>query len=339
MKPTDFAVYVTKFLGSYLPGRIGASTNTVNSYRDVITIFIKYCHDEKDIPPEKLTIKHCTSELITDFLLWLEETRGCTTSTRNQRLGVIRSFFSYLQVEEPEYMLQCQQILAIPYKKHRKPVISYLSIDALKMLFSMPDTTQANGRRDLTLLTIMYDTGGRVQEIADLTVGDVRLEAPATIQLTGKGSKSRIVPLVPQTCKILKDYMRERNLLSAEKSALPLFCNKWKNKLTRSGISYILEKYVSMAHQQEPLCVPENITPHCLRHSKAMHLLQGGVNLIYIRDLLGHVNIKTTEIYARVDTDMKRRALENAAKNSPSPELPIWHKDEGLLLWLRNLGK
>lgn len=339
MKPTDFAVYVTKFLGAYLPGRIGASTNTVNSYRDVITIFIKYCHNEQDIPPEKLTIKHCTSGLIADFLLWLEETRGCTISTRNQRLGVIRSFFSYLQVEEPEYMLQCQQILAIPFKKHRKPVITYLSIDALKVLFAMPDTTCTNGRRDLTLLTIMYDTGGRVQEIANLTVGDVRLESPATIRLTGKGSKSRIVPLVPQTCNILKDYMQERGLLSPEKSALPLFCNKWKGKLTRSGISYILEKYVSMAHKQEPGCMPENITPHCLRHSKAMHLLQGGVNLIYIRDLLGHVNIKTTEIYARVDTDMKRRALENAAKNSPSPELPIWHKDEGLLLWLRNLGK
>jgi site-specific recombinase XerD len=338
IKPTDFAVHLTRFLGSHLPGHIGASTNTIKSYRDTFALFIKYCQSEQGLPPERLHLKHCTRNIIDKFLTWIESTRGCSIATRNQRLAGLHSFFRYLQVEEPGRLLQCQEILTIRVKKHPRASVNYLSLEGLKTLFSMINTDSIRGRRDLTLLSILYDTGARVQEIADLVVVDVRLDAPPTIKLTGKGQKSRIVPLVPQTVALLKSYMQERKLTNPMKKDWPLFYNKNRSKLTRSGISYILEKYVMSARIKNPEVIPETITPHCLRHSKAMHLLQAGVNLIYVRDLLGHADIQTTEIYARADTEMKRKALEKAYHQVGPSALPVWQEDTELLSWLQNLG-
>jgi len=337
--PTDFAFHLTGFLGSYLPGHIGASTNTVKSYRDTFTLFIKYCQDEQNIPAERLQLKHCTRKLIEDFLLWLESARGCSTSTRNQRLAALHSFFKYLQAEEPARILQHQSLLAIRAKKHPRPSVNYLSLEGLKTVFSTIDTSTMGGRRDLALLSILYDTGARVQEVADLLVADVRLEAPPTLKLTGKGNKTRIVPLVSQTATLLKGYMKDRRLTEPSKMSSPLFYNRNRTQLTRSGISYILSKYVDLARQKSPELIPEVITPHCLRHSKAMHLLQAGVNLIYVRDLLGHADIQTTEIYARADTEMKRLALENAYHEVGPSTLPVWQQDAQLLGWLRGLAK
>jgi site-specific recombinase XerD len=183
----------------------------------------------------------------------------------------------------------------------------------------------------------LYDSGARVQEIADTIVADVRLSPPHTIKLIGKGQKSRIVPLAPQNANLLKGYLAEKGLNKPEKKLLPLFTNRSKQKLTRSGISYILNKYVVMARNSTPEHVPDVVTPHCLRHSKAMHLLQAGVNLIYIRDLLGHVDIKDTEVYARADAETKRKVLmDNAGIITPS-ELPPWQANSELATWLRDL--
>ena len=229
--------------------------------------------------------------------------------------------------------------MTIRVKKQPRPSVNYLSLDGMKALFSMFNTHSESGRRDLVLLTVLYDTGARVQEVADLRVSDVRLEAPPTIRLTGKGNKMRIVPLMPQTATLLKSYMKDRRCPVSEKFHSPLFYNRQGNKLTRSGISHILGKYVDQARQTHPELIPETITPHCLRHSKAMHLLQAGVNLIYVRDLLGHADIQTTEVYARADTEMKRKALETAYHEVGPSSLPIWHKDAQLLGWLQSLGR
>lgn len=337
--PTDFAVHLTAFLGAYLPGQVGASTNTVKSYRDTFTLFIKYCKSEHSLPAERIQIKNCTRPLIESFLAWLESDRECSISTRNQRLAGLHSFFKYLQTEEPVHMLQCQQVLAIRVKKHPRPSVNYLSLDGIKVLFDSINACSEGGRRDLVLLTLLYDTGARVQEVADVRMADVRLEAPPTIRLTGKGNKTRIVPLVQQVAALLKNYMKERHSPGSERFHSPLFYNRQGRKLTRSGISYILGKYVDLARQTHPELIPEIITPHCLRHSKAMHLLQAGVNLIYVRDLLGHADIQTTEIYARADTEMKRKALETAYHEVGPSSLPIWHKDAQLLGWLQGLGR
>lgn len=337
LKTTNFSKYITKFLSEYLPSLKNVSKNTISSYCDTFKLLLIYCRDCLNISPEKLSLKIIDSELIRDFLLWLETERGCGISTRNQRLAAIHSFMRYVQVESPENIYYCQRILDIAFKKKNKPAINYLSADDMKLILEQPDLTTSSGRRDLVLLCVMYDTGARVQEVADLIVRNVRLEYPAKIHLTGKGRKSREVPLLSRTTNLLQNYMLEQKLQTFDKLDYPLFCNRQREKLTRAGISYILNKYVQMAKTKSSL-IPDNVTPHVLRHTKAMHLLQAGVNLVYIRDILGHVDISTTEVYARADTEMKRIALEKA-NHIEQPSVPSWTDDTELLSWLKDYGK
>lgn len=337
MKPTDFAYHLTNYLGTYLPGQQGVSSNTIKSYRDTFSLLLKYCKEEKGIPPEKLSLKHLDGKIIEGFMQWIEVSRRCSISTRNQRLAVVHAFFRYLQIEAPDNLLAYQRILAIKSKRSQKPSVNYISLEGIKSILAQPDTDTPAGRRDLAMLCVLYDTGARVQEIVDVTVGDVRLEFPATIRLTGKGQKSRIVPVMGQTAELLKKYMEANDMLQSGKKSYPLFSNRMRQKLTRAGISYVLDKYVSAAKDSCPDMIPQTISPHCIRHSKAMHLLQSGINLIYIRDLLGHVDIKTTEVYARADAEMKRKALESTYPNIAPERAFSWQDNAELMGWLHNL--
>lgn len=339
MKPTNFAYHLTTYLSKYLPGKIGTSRNTIHSYRDTFSLLLRFCSDEKSMVIEKIKIDDLTKVLIDDFLSWLETHRGCSVSTRNQRLSAIHAFFRYVQLEEPGQLMHCQQILSIPMKRSVSKAINYLTLDAIKAILEAPDTSCVKGRRDLVLLSVMYDTGARVQEIADLSAADVRLENPSTIKLSGKGNKSRLIPLMTPTAKLLDQYMLEHDLKTIAHRSYSLFQNRFYNKLTRAGITYILKKYVEEARSRDPELIPDVVSPHSFRHSKAMHLLQSGVNLIYIRDLLGHVSIKTTEVYARADSRMKRSALENAYQATSPAEIPVWQRNHELLRWLKNLGR
>ena len=192
------------------------------------------------------------------------------------------------------------------------------------------------------MLSLLYDTGARVQEVVDLTLGDIRLSSPTVVRLTGKGNKSRLVPIMSPTEKLLRQYLDECGKDISIHRAYPLFCNRVGNQLTRAGVTYILHKYLSQAKASVEDSIPDKFSPHGLRHSKAMHLLQSGVNLVYIRDLLGHADVSTTEVYARADEHFKRKALE-LAYPSPTPAsdspISIWQKDDDLMGWLKNLGK
>lgn len=238
-----------------------------------------------------------TRDVIEDFLNWLEESRGVSVRTRNARLAALRSFFSYVLDRDPELMLLVQSILSIPLKKAPKKTIAYLSSEAMRLLLEQPDQNTRSGRRDLSLLALMYDTGARVQEIADLKVGDIRRTKPYTITITGKGSKTRVVPMSDYQMKHLLKYMEDFKLNDGNKIEHQLFSNRQGGKLTRAGIAFILKKYVEKARMINKVIIPHGISCHSLRHSKAMHLLQGEVPLIYIRDLLGHESVTTTEIY------------------------------------------
>ncbi|WP_373230582.1 site-specific integrase [Cohnella sp.] len=339
MKPTDFAYHLTAYLSKYLPSRIGISHNTILSYRDTFSLLLRFCSEGKAMAIEKITLGTLQKNLIDEFLAWLETQRCCSVSTRNQRLAAIHAFFRYLQLEEPEHLYLCQQILAIPMKRTANKAIDYLTLDAMKAILKAPDTACLMGRRDLVLLSLMYDTGTRVQEIADLVVADVRLENPATIKVTGKGNKSRLIPLMTPTAKLIDQYLSEFNLKHVAYGSYPLFQNRSHTKLTRAGITYMLKKYAEEARLLHPELIPKVVSPHSFRHSKAMHLLQSGVNLVYIRDLLGHVSIKTTEVYARADSQMKRNALENAYQGVSPSEMPIWQQNNDLLKWLKELGR
>lgn len=336
-KPTEFSYYLAKYLQTYLPGIQGASTNTVHSYRDTFTLFLNFCKEKKQIRPDKLDFPHINKALIEEFVLYLEQELGSKTSTRNQRLAAIHAFFHFLMTENAQYIYLAQEILTVPIKKVPVLVPSYLTLQGIEALLKEPDVNTIAGRRDLMILSLMYDTGARVQEIADLTPADIRLPNPPIIKLKGKGNKERIVPLMPNTTKMLKFYLDEHGFRGSESLCYPLFYNKYNSKLTRAGIAFIIKKYASSAHEKYPDIVPEKVNPHMFRHSRAMHLLQADVNLVYIRDLLGHASVKTTEIYARADNDMKRAAIEKASKTFDTSEMKSWQSNADLLSWLKSL--
>ncbi len=337
MKPTTFAAHLSSFLVDYLGGRRNLSPNTIKAYRDTFVLLLRFCRDEKGIRPEKLDLDRIDVDLILAFLKHLECERNCKTSTRNQRLAAIHSFFRYLQAEAPELIIQCQRILALPLRRTPYPAVQFLSPDDIEAILHQPDTTTTTGRRDAVLLSLLYDTGARVQEIVDLSPRDIRLDSPSHVRLTGKRRKTRAVPIIKSTIALLRSYMAEQDMNSPANIDGPLFRNRLRGKLTRSGIRYILKKYVAMAQIERPSLV--SVSPHMLRHSKAMHLLQCGTAPITIRDFLGHCDLKTTEIYARADMEMKRRALEKASHSSPKIKikLPSWQKDRKLLDWLSSL--
>ena len=331
---TDFAQSLRRFLTDYLAGLRGCSLNTVASYRDTFKLLIVFFRDDRSIPPEKLTLESIDAEAITAFLHWLETARHNSISTRNQRLAAIASFYRWMQTEDPTRMACCQDILAIPAKKQPQRAVNHLTVEQTRLLLAQPDRSTRRGRRDATLLATLYDTAARVQELADLTV-DIRLEVPAMAALTGKGSKTRHVPLGDNTAALLDAYLVEHRLKGSGNNDDPAFVNQQNTKLSRGGIAWIIAKYQAMAG--DPVLVDTQLSPHVLRHSRAMHLYDAGVPLPYIRDILGHVDLSTTEIYARASTEAQRRALEAAYVDIVSDDLPEWNQDPGLLNWLGTL--
>jgi len=336
MKPTDFARYLSAFLGTYLPGVRNVSINTIRSYRDTYRLLLLFCTTELNTPAEKLSLAVLSDHAVLRFLDWLEQDRGNSVATRNQRLAAIHALFRYVQIEEPVLLADCQKILGIPFKKHPKATVNHLSVEALQLILQQPDITSRRGRRDLIILCLLYDTGARVQELVDLRVRDIRLVEPAVVSLTGKGRKNRHVPLLTNTRDLLEAYLQEYHLTDQQSLDTPLFVNYQGRKMTRAGISYIVRKYSTMACTHSGI-VPNTVTPHVFRHTKAMHLYRAGVNLIYIRDLLGHVDVSSTDIYARADTEMKRKALEKVYPKIADTALPDWRHSEGLLAWLNQL--
>jgi integrase/recombinase XerD len=314
------------------------STHTISSYKFTFVLFISFMEQQKRLNVSTIELKDITKESVVEFLDWLQSKRKCSDATRNVRLAGIHSFFRFLQYQHPENLSEWQRILSIRVKKTETEAINYLTIDGIKLLLGQPDTSTHKGRRDLAMLALMYDCAARVQEISDLKPSSIRLNKPYTIKIIGKGNKARIVPLMEEEIAHIKKYMTENNLLEAHLGMNPLFFNSRKEKLTRAGINSILKKYANMARIKNPSLIPEKISCHSLRHSKSMHLLQAGVNLVYIRDFLGHESVQTTEIYARADSKQKREAIEKAYVNIIKKETPAWIENNNLLEWLKSFN-
>ena len=335
MKPTDFSKYLTDFLSDYLTVQKNVSPNTIKSYRDTFKLLLRFCQED-GLPVEKVTMQNLSDERIQRFLIWLEQERSCSISTRNLRLTTIHSFFRYAQSESPQSLYHYQKVLAIPLKRKHQAIVEHLSPEGIRILLEQPDRTTARGRRDLALMSAMYDSGARVQEVIDLTVRNYISGTNPVLVLTGKGNKTRRVPIMKNTASLLERYISENMLDVPYKNEYPLFTNNQHNKLTKEGVAYIIDKYAKAAHAISG-AVPEKVKCHMLRHSKAVHLLHAGVNLIYIRDFLGHSDIKVTEVYARADSELKRKALMNAYPDLVDSNLPDWSEDYDLIAWLSDL--
>ncbi|MFR9514751.1 MAG: tyrosine-type recombinase/integrase [Rikenellaceae bacterium] len=338
----DFAKYLKGFFTEYLSAERGVSPNTIRSYGAAFASYIDFMKVNRRINAEKLTLEHINRKNTLDFLDWLQTTKNSSVTTRNQRLAAIHAFCRYMQYEDVVHLKQWQEILGIKIKKTIKNTMSYLTLDGIKVLLEQIPRDDRRCRRDLAMLSLLYETGARVQELIDLRPVDVCLTKPCYVTLFGKGSKKRIVPIQDAQVDILDKYMEENNLHELRMNQRPLFQNNRGGKLTGAGITYILNKYAAMARNMTENIIPDKISPHCLRHSKAMHLLQAGVNLVYIRDILGHVSIQTTEVYARADSKQKRDALEKTYVSIlpiGSDQKSSWEADPELKSWLKSLGR
>lgn len=337
-KQSTLPYIVSRFFAVYLPGERGFSESTIISYRDTFKQLLSFCKVHLGIHPEKLTVSNLSRSVISEFLKSLEAD-GKSVSTQNQRLAAIKCFFGYVQYAFPEYLDVSSDVLQMRMKKQPEAVVNYMSIDGVACVLQQPNISSSAGYRDTLMLTILYDSGARVSEITKIRIGDIRLQSPATIVLHGKGSKDRIVPLSAKTAALIEEYLQRKRQLTAMHRDKFLFTNRSGEQLTRAGVAYILHKYVDDVRIEHPDLIPDKFSPHCMRHSKAMHLLQAGVAIIYIRDFLGHESIKTTEMYAKADGKSKRAALDAAYSAALDTELPesSWNDDDCLMKFLTDL--
>jgi len=339
MKPTKFAKYLTDYLTVYLPNERGYSINTIKSYRDNMMLFLIFMREKYHIGADRIDFKDITQERIIAYLDWLESERDSCVSTRNSRLSALHAFFRFMLYRSPEHLHEWHRILAVKVKRTHTGSMVYLTSEGMKLLLEQPDTAKTKGRRDLALLSLMYECAGRVQEIADLTPSCVHFGNPSMLKIRGKGNKTRLVPISTQGVKLLRQYMNETGLLNEWANELPLFDNGQEGKLSRMAITNIVKKYAIMARKINPSLIPKGISPHSMRHSKAMMLQDAGVNLVSIRDFLGHSSVTTTEIYVRINNKQKIEAIEKTSLSPDLDKLPVWQKNKGLLQWLENLGK
>jgi site-specific recombinase XerD len=267
MKANDFSRYLTRFFSTYLPAQRNVSINTISSYKDSFKLFLTYCEEEKGIKPEKIYVKTLDKELIEGYLEWLEEKRNNSASTRNQRLASLHSFFRFIQKDNLENLFEIHRILAIPYKKTPSQLIHYLTGDEMKILLEQPNLNTVTGRRDLVLLVVLYDTAARVQELIDLRRKNIRIASPSVITLHGKGDKTRQVPIMKKSQKLISEYMKESYRNSGiDEGEMPLFYNQQYTKLSRWGVSYIIKKYSIKASKDVGFNVDFQITPHVFRN-------------------------------------------------------------------------
>lgn len=250
---TDFAKQLSRFLSEYLPHERNVSPNTLSAYRDAFVQYIDYMHTKKGVAVERLFLRHLTRQNVVGYLNWILDERNCSPATRNYRLAAIHAFVSFLQYNIIEQSEEWQKILSIKAMRTEKKALNYLSQDGIRLLLHQPDVTTWQGRRHLAMLSLMYDTGARVQEIADLTVDCVRIDSePYTIRLFGKGRKARVVPMVKEQVNHLRLYMEENHLDNSNMFGTPLFFNNRHEKLTREGVAYVLKTYADMAREVNP---------------------------------------------------------------------------------------
>src|SRR5665811_2445800 len=250
-----FADMLAQFLTVYLPVTRDCSRHTIAAYRDAVMLFLRFMDQQQAIPPNKVSFADFTAPNVTAFLGWLRTDRECSAATANQRLAALKSFFRYVQSQAPEQVAQARQVLGVKAAQAPEPAVGYLPAEAVGLLL---EHAKRRGPRDLALLTTLYDTAARVQEACDLSLGDLRLDKPASATLTGKGRKTRIVPLTPQAAVILARHVRTL----PQDSSAPVFTNRAGQQLGRAGAAYILAKCAHAAHADRPELVPEKVSPH-----------------------------------------------------------------------------
>lgn len=336
MNPT-LSHLTTRFFTTYLASERGASKNTVAAYSDTLRLLIKHLCKKHGKQPEKLSLEMLESEAVLDFLDHLERDRKNSQSTRNQRLAAIKSFLHYAARENPGSMLPNERIQAIRSKKtdHKPP--PSLTVEQVRAILDSIGTATLIGLRDKALIQLLYNTGARVQEIADLHISDLRFESPATLSLTGKGRKTRTIPLWEETVQLIQAYLQAREYAGIQSD--PLFLNNKREPITRFGIGRRVELHGKNAAEKCPELKEMKLTPHVFRHTTALHLIEAGNDITIVKEWLGHADIKTTSQYIEVSVARKRDALEKLPPPGTDEriEMPKW-KEPGIIEFLTSLS-
>lgn len=330
---TDFARLVSSFLTDYLPLQRNCSKNTVLSYKDALKQFVTFITDVKHFKISSFRMKDLNRKLVTEYLDWLRS-RGVSASTANLRLTAIKTFCEYAGLEDLDHLAVMQSIGTIKAKKQEVKEISWLSVEQTKKLINFPDANTSSGLRHRVILSLLYDTGCRVSELCDLKTGDIYTGNSPTVHLFGKGQKHRTVVISRTTADLLDHYLKKQRSHSLKDDYLIL--NRHHQKMTRAGVRYVLNKYVEEIRKEDP-SIPERIHPHSLRHSKAVHMLSAGIDLVTIRDFLGHCDISTTQIYAKVENRLKEEAVMKLSPKLVEEEIfSDWTKDQSLMEFLNS---
>jgi len=331
MKTHPLPTYLQRFFTERLGTQLKASPNTVSSYRDTFRLLLKYAADQLRRPPTGLQVADIDADLIGLFLADIESTRGNSARSRNTRLSAIRSFFKYVAVNEPQLLHHCQRVLAMPAKRHEKRAIDYLTRAEIEALIQAPDLSRWHGRRDRALLALALQTGLRVSELISLSCGDIVLGTSAHVRCMGKGRKERATPIRKDSAKVLRDWFAERRGAATD----PVFVTNRNHRLSRDAVEQIVRTHVIVAAGKCPSLKKKRVTPHVLRHSAAMQLLQNGVDRTVIALWLGHESVETTQMYIHADIQLKEKAM---ARTRPVKAPPgRYRPDDKLLAFLEAL--
>ncbi len=337
MKSSDdvrLGTCVRRFLLEHLVVERNLARNTQQSYRDTLRLLIPFVADGHKRSVDQLVVTEVSAEMVRTFLRHVEEGRGCSVRTRNQRLAAIHAFATYVGERYPEVIPWCGEIRAVPFKRYDRSGLCYLEKPEIDAVLNAADRTTDPGRRDHGLLLFLYNTGARASEAATLTIGDLdrRADGSGSVRLSGKGGKTRHCPLWPETLRVLAVLTDGR----AQPEAV--FLNRRRRPMTRFAIHATVVRCAARAAIAQPSLAKKTTSPHVIRHTTATHLLRAGVDINTIRAWLGHVSIDTTNIYAEVDLETKAKML--AACQSFTPGIVAkkrWRDDASLMQFLRQL--
>ncbi len=329
MSAAALPALIQRFFTDRLCVQMEASRHTVAGYRDTFRLLLRYASARHGKPPVKLTIEDIDADLVADFLVHTETTRGNSARSRNTRLAAIRSFFRYVAMSDPTWLLHCQRILAMPNKRYVRRAVTFLDGEEIAALLAAPDRTTWAGRRDHALLLLAVQTGLRASELVGLKCGDVVLGTGAHIRCMGKGRKERATPLRRETAKLLAAWIGD------DQESRPLFPSIRGEPLSRDALEHLVRKHCLTASRACPSIGSKRVTPHTLRHSTAMDLLHHGVDPAVIALWLGHENVETTQIYIHADMRMKEKALARIA--APATPSGRFRPDDQLLAFLEGL--
>lgn len=337
MNNSQLGHLIYAFFEDELKCQKGLRSASIRSYKDALRLFLLFVADDARRKLTRLKLADLTGERVVRFLNFLEEKRHNQIRSRNHRLAAIRSFFEYLARHEPTMLTEAQWVAGIPVKRTSPPQTHYLEHDEIKALFSALPITGPFALRDHTLLFFLYNTGARVQEVADLRVAHLDLTRHR-VHLHGKGDKWRFCPLWDKTTTLLQRLLKAQSPPSPES---PVFASRNGNPLTRFGIYKIVRRHTVNLLEKNANGQPRRISPHILRHTTAVHLLESGVELNVIRAWLGHISLETTNRYAEVNLRMKTEALKTCEPSVSISEVsrrkPNWRDDQTLLTWLKSL--